>query len=255
MKIPLRIASCLGFLLFALGFAATFLSPIHFERAGKEFIGSQVEDKVRGKIDDLHQPSVEKAASLLAKQYQRESLDIELKLAGGLSEKVANVVAQMQDLSCECRSQLASNMRHAFKWRIASLNQAQSKLIALAQGKYIEVVEKLLADLRIFTGSNAAVFLLLLAVSCMKTRATLQLLLPAALLLAATLVCSYFYLFEQNWFFTIIHNSYLGLGYLAYLSRVFLFLCDIALNRARVTTWICNKLLEAVGNAGTLSPC
>jgi hypothetical protein len=255
MKIALRLVGCFGLLLFGAGFAVTFVSPIHFERAAKTFIQWQVEAKVRDTIDDLRHPTLERAAGLLASRYQNEINEIKDKLKEGLPERIATVVAQMQDLSCECRKKLAGDIRQSFEWRLASLSQAQPQLVALIQGKYAEIVHNLLRDLRIFTGTNAVVFLLLLMVSFLKQRAVAHLFLPGALLLLATLICTWFYLFQQNWFFTIIHNSYVGYGYTAYLSVVFLFLCDIVFNEARVTTSIINRLLEAVGSAASLDPC
>lgn len=255
MKITLRAVGGFGFLIFATAFGATFVSPIHFEQAGKEFIRGQVEAQVRDKIDGLRPPSLEKVAGVLAKQYQGEIVDLQRKLKENLPEKVAAVVAQMQDLSCECRKKLASSIRQSIEWRTLSLGQAQSQLVALIEGKYVEVVEKLLRDLRIFTGSSGAVFLFLLIVSFLRERAVAHLFLPGMLLLVATLISAYFYLFQQNWFFTIIYNDYVGFGYIAYLSLVFLFLCDVVFNRARITTEIINRVLNAIGSTMSIAPC
>lgn len=68
-------------------------------------------------------------------------------------------------------------------------------------------------------------------------------------------ICSYFYVFEQNWLLTVIFNDYLGFTYLAYLAVVFGLLCDIILNRARITTRIVNTVLEAIGSAASAVPC
>lgn len=57
-------------------------------------------------------------------------------------------------------------------------------------------------------------------------------------------VCSYFYVFEQNWFYTIIYGDYMGFWYFAYLVGVFAFLCDIAFNKARVTDFV----MDMAGN-------
>ncbi len=255
MKLFLRSVGLAGFLFFALLFLATFTSPIHIERAAKEFIQGQVEAKARDKIEGLGHPSFEKAAGLLANQLRDELSDIKRQLENGLPEKVAAVIAQMQDLTCECRKKLANAIRQSSEWRIASLKQAEAQLIELIEGKYVEVVNKLVRDLRIFTGANAVAFLILLVVSFLKARAAAHLALPGVLLLVSTLVSSYSYLFAQNWFFTIIYNNYVGYGYVAYLSLIFLILCDVLLNRARITTEIINAVLSGLGQAATLSPC
>ena len=79
--------------------------------------------------------------------------------------------------------------------------------------------------------------------------------LPSALLLTSTLICSFFYVFEQNWLLTIIYDDYLGFAYLGYLGVVFLFLCDIVLNYARITSAIINAILNIIGSAAYVSPC
>ncbi|MFM2198747.1 MAG: hypothetical protein RLZZ505_2179 [Verrucomicrobiota bacterium] len=84
---------------------------------------------------------------------------------------------------------------------------------------------------------------------------SLQLFVPGLLAATSAVVCSYFYIFEQNWLLTILFNDYLGFGYLAYLAVVFGLLCDIILNRARITTVIVNAVLEAVGSVASAVPC
>src|SRR5690606_10255651 len=125
----------------------------------------------------------------------------------------------------------------------ATLAQARAQLTQLIHGQYRKVVGKLLTDLRIHSGSNAAIFLLLLAVSLCKHRGSTHLLLPAALLLLATLVSAWFYLFQQDWFFTIVFDDYTGFAYLGYVAGVFALLCDVVMNHARITTRIINGVL------------
>ena len=71
----------------------------------------------------------------------------------------------------------------------------------------------------------------------------------------STVICSYFYLFEQNWFYTIIYNDYTGYSFIGYLVIVFAILCDIVFNKARVTTEILNACLQALGQAASFVPC
>ena len=76
------------------------------------------------------------------------------------------------------------------------------------------------------------------------------------LLAIATVFCTYLYVFEQNWLMTIVEGSYLGWAYAGWLGVAYLFLCDIALNRGRVTTRLVNGVLEAFGSAiSSLTPC
>ncbi|MFV1985544.1 MAG: hypothetical protein ACC657_18490, partial [Thiohalomonadales bacterium] len=139
--------------------------------------------------------------------------------------------------------------------RVISLQSANEMLLAFMKTKYMEVANKLKTDFRIFTASNAFVFILLLLISFLRPKAIKHLVLPAILLTLSTVICSYFYIFEQNWFFTIIYNSYVGWAYLVYIGIVFAFLCDIALNKARVTTEIINSILSSIGSATSVVSC
>jgi hypothetical protein len=120
--------------------------------------------------------------------------------------------------------------------------------------KYMEVASELKRDIRIFSGSNLAIFILLVVVSFLKPAAMAHLFLPGMLLMTSTLICSFFYIFEQNWLMTIIYNDYLGFGYLGYVGVLFLFLCDIVFNSARITTQIINTILQAIGSAAQVMP-
>ena len=161
----------------------------------------------------------------------------------------------MSDQDCECRKKWAAHIKEQYIINIASLQAANEKLQDFMRTKYMEIATDLKRDVRIFTGSNALIFLLLLLVSFLKPKAIAHLFLPGVLLVISTLVCSYFYIFEQNWLLTIIYNDYLGYGYLTYVGILFLFLCDIVFNGARVTTEIINSILQAIGSALTVAPC
>ena len=164
-------------------------------------------------------------------------------------------IAKMSDLSCECRNKWEERLRSSLKFQIASLKKAKEKLTFFVQAKYMEIVKKLTLDLRIFLGANSIIFFFLLLASFLKPKATEHLFLPGILILISTLICSYFYLFEQNWFYTIIYNSYTGFGYIAYLTIFFTILCDIIFNNAKITTEIINQLLFAIGSAFSVASC
>jgi hypothetical protein len=136
-----------------------------------------------------------------------------------------------------------------------ALQTGSDRIKQFIQASYMEVATDLKRDIRIFTATNAGVFLLLVLVSVLKPQGVRHLFVPALLLCVATLVCAYGYVFEQNWLLTVIHGSYLGIAYSFYMGVVFLFLCDIALNHGRVTTQLANGLVEALGGAASLIPC
>jgi hypothetical protein len=110
-------------------------------------------------------------------------------------------------------------------------------------------------EFRIFTASNAAAFALLGVITMLRRRATLQLMLPALVLVGAVAIASAIYLFSQDWLHTIVFAQYVGLAYSLYLVGVALLLADVAFNRARVTTQLVNSALSALGAAASAVPC
>lgn len=161
----------------------------------------------------------------------------------------------MQDLDCACRKQIETSIREGFEWRIASASAAQERLSTLIRSNYMDIANQRTREFRIFTGTNAMVFALLLVAVFVKRQAGLQLLPAALVLLLAAGLTAYLYLFNQNWLHTLVFSDFVGFAYLAYLGGVFAFLCDIIFNRARVTVEVLNALLNAVGSAVQVAPC
>lgn len=258
-RYALRIIGVLGALVFGAIFYLTYGVPGYVEEIGKAFIRDQILDETNARIEGLG--SERKDGKLVAfaqtlyRQNQAQIEAVQQQLRSKAHERLADVVTQMRDLDCACRAKYAQMYKEGFEFRLASLQSVNEKLLDFMRTKYMQVATELTRDIRIFTGSNTLVFVLLLLLSFLKPKAVSQLFVPGVLLSTATLLCSYFYIFEQNWLLAMIYNDYLGFVYLAYVFVVFLFLCDIALNRARVSTEIINAALEALGSAASVSPC
>lgn len=259
MKYTLRIIGIIGALIFGLALFFTFGIPGVVEAKAQEFIKNKIQMETHEKIDSLSlaaaDSSLGKLASRLLKGQEAEISNLKNKLKEKTYEKTAAVVAEMSDMNCECRNIYAQRLKDSMELRISSLSAANSKLLDFMKTKYMDISQGLTQDLRIFIGSNLLMFVFLLFASLMKPRAVIQLFVPGLLLAISTLVCSYFYLFQQNWFFTIIYNDFLGFWYLGYVLAVFLWLCDIVFNKARVTTRIVNYSLHILGSALQAVPC
>ena len=259
MKITLRIISLIGIIIFGSSFIFTYSTPGYVEEIGKDFIKSKIQEKTNEKIEKLtlHKSNsvLQKLASKLVEKNQEKINALKEQLKSKAHVKLAAVIAEMRNLSCECRKKHEKAIERGTKSSILSMENANAVLMDFMKTKYMEVANKLKTDFRIFTGSNTLVFILLLLISFLKPRAITHLILPAALLTLSTVICSYFYIFEQNWFFTIIYNTYLGWSYLAYLGIVFAFLCDIVFNKARATTQIINAILNIIGSAMSVVSC
>lgn len=260
MIFTLRSIGLVGTLLFSVLFSITFKIPGFVEDMGKDFIKSQIQKKTNEKIELVKAVSKDsklaKLASVLYKKNQKQIDQIKDQLKNKAHEKITAVMAEMSDMSCECRKTYAEKIKQGFEFKLASLGSMNERLTDFMKGKYMEISTELKRDVRIFTGSNALIFLMLLIISFLKPQAIKHLFLPGILLFTATSVCSFIYVFEQNWLLTIIYNNYYGFAYLGFVGFVFLILCDIAFNKCRITSEIVNGLFNLVGSAATaLAPC
>ncbi|WP_444931342.1 hypothetical protein ACJJIF_06060 [Microbulbifer sp. SSSA002] len=261
-RVFLRTFGVLGVILFAPLFLLTFADPHVIEKSGKSFIEWKLQSEANMQIDAVQLPEPTKLEVLLGAKARElrakteKSLEkVKQQLKADAPAILAEQIAKLQNLDCECRKKWQQSIRVSMEAKLASLEAAKSKLVEFSHVKYMEIIHKLTLDVRIFLGVNAAVFIFLLIASFMQPRAVKQLFLPGGLMLASTAVCSYFYLFEQNWFYTIIYSDYTGFAYVGYWGLVFAILCDIVFNRARVTTEVLNACLTAIGQAGNLAPC
>ena len=261
-KTLLRTLSLLGLLLFFPLFLLTFADPQLIEKSGKSFIEWKLQSELDNRIDTIQLPKSTKLEDLLGAKAQalRAKTDqnieqIKQQLKADAPAMLADQVAKLSNLNCDCRNKWEHSIESFMQSRLAVLESAKNKLIDFTHVKYMEIVHKLTLDVRIFLAANAVVFLFLLIASFLRPKAVKHLFLPSGLMLISTGICSYFYLFKQNWFYTIIYNDYTGLAYVGYLIFVFVILCDIVFNRARITTKVINFCLNVIGSAASLVPC
>jgi hypothetical protein len=255
----LRAAGLAGLAIFGFFFALTFRVPQWIEKFAEDFIQREVAAQVDARIDAVGLPHGNgTAVRLAAELYQRNAAQIE-ELKATLKDRSRDVflaaLEQVRDQSCECRRRIEEFRREMSAARLLNLAADNERVQAFIHGGYMHVVADLRREARIFTAVNALSFAVLLALSFGKPRATRHLLFPGVLLLCATLFSAYLYLFSQDWLLTIIHGSYVGYAYAGYLGIAYLFLCDIALNRGRVTTSIANGMGSALGSAASWTPC
>lgn len=245
--------------IFGTFFAFTYAILGWVQDFAADYIESEAAERIDETVDSIRVPEAESAlgrlAQSLADRNEQRIEELRGQLKAKAHEQIAAAFAEMRNLDCECRRKVARWIESGFETDIRLLQAANTRITDFVQYKYLEVETELKRDIRIFTASNAAAFLLLLLLSFVNPKATAHLFLPGLLLAVSTLVCSYFYLFQQNWLLTIIHGDYLGFAYLGWLTVVFGLLCDIALNHGRITTEIINAFLNAIGSALSVVPC
>jgi len=261
-KTSLRVFGLFGIVLFGPLFLYTFADPQLIEKSGESFISGELQSAIEKKIDSIKLPELTKLEKALGTEVRSHRAETELtleklkqQLKAEAPAMVATELIKLRELDCECRKNWEKSLSAFMQLKLVSLEKAKIRIIAFSHAKYMAIVEKLTLDARIFLSVNAIVFTFLLVASFIQPRAVKHLFLPGGLMLVATTLFAYFYLFNQNWFYTIIYNDYTGLGYMTYLVFVFAILCDIMFNKARVTTKIINRSLRAIGRAGILVQC
>ncbi|MEL7311366.1 MAG: hypothetical protein AAFN07_07645 [Pseudomonadota bacterium] len=258
-KVSLLAVSVFGILLYGFFLAATFADKTWIEKVGTEYIDYQVRGRVNQTVDAIEPPSGDSLLKNAARElFERNEAKIELykvALKEEIATKLLDALAEIRDVSCECRQFLEETAADFLNVSIADLTAANARITSFIHSSYASVIRDLQRDFRIFAGSNLAAFLILLAILLAKSRAAVHLMLPGAMLALSALLCSYFYLFEQNWFMTIVHGDYVGFAYLAWLGVVFLFLLDIVMNRGRITGQVISSIFDAFGSAFSVAPC
>lgn len=238
--------SLIGILFSAVGFASTFLDGDHFEDATRRIVAWQVERK----IEHLFTPSPSKDRGALAAIRNRMVKDARLSewfLGTDYPERIAASLAEL----CTCRLEIEDKEE-----KLRRLNQTKQKIAAgirqgikggldrsqfgietlndLIGGYYVETVDGLKRDLRIFFGANLALYAAV-AVGLLLSPVAGALIAPAVLLFLGTAIAGGFYLFNQDWLATIIFHDWTGFAYLGWVAFLTLLLADVFLNRARVT--------------------
>jgi hypothetical protein len=255
MRRALLLVAALGVVLFGGTLVLSWLNPLLIERAAREVVRIEVEQRVGEKIDVL---SNSKVATLAAKALGQTEAEIAAKrraLKDGVPSKVAQAMADLLRVDCECRRRMSERATRDAEEQLGTLEQVQAQLFGLIETAYASTTRDLMRELRIVCISNALVFGLLGWLAWRRTRAAVQLLLPAAVLLTAAGVTGALYLFEQDWLHTLVFGDYVGWAYLGYLGLAMALLSDVAFNRARVITRLLNAALEALGSAVSVVPC
>ncbi|MFZ6780884.1 hypothetical protein ACO0LD_28960 [Undibacterium sp. Ji83W] len=251
----LLIISVLGSLLFGAAFVLSYTNPVMVENIAREVVRMEVEKRVTEKIDTLQGSKITALASRVVTHQNAEIENIRQQLATGLPAKIAGIVAEMGKLDCPCRQKIEKSITKGLEDRSLRLTHLNEKLNDLIRSKYMEVAQALTSEFRIFTAANALVFILLAATVYLRRRASVQLLLPAVVLLGAATITGFFYLFKQDWLHTIVFADYVGLAYFSYLSLAIACLADVVFNKARICSATINAAAQVVGAAFQVLPC
>ena len=258
-KLVLAVIGVAGGTIFWAFFAITFATPEWVEDFAQDYIERKAAERIDEAIDSLELPESDSALINLAQTMYERNTDrmeeLREDLRNEVHERRADAIARIRDLDCECRDRIARQLEEGLENRIVLADAANDRLVDFIHYKYVEVVDELKRDIRVFTASNGMACLLLLLISLLKPRAIDHLFLPGVLLAVSLVVCTNMYIFQQDWLLIIINGDYMGFAYLIWLGTIFVFLCDVVLNRGRITGWLLNAFFNAIGSAASVSPC
>jgi hypothetical protein len=246
------IGLCLvGVVVFGALLAVVQSSAQNFEARAQAFIIHEVEKEVGETLASLQSPQLPALTGKLSEQMQAHQREI----AAAVSDFVAAAVAAMCRLDCAQRAQLEATLADIYERQLAKLRIGIDKLRAIVEGRYKAALTELRRDIVIFLASNLLVMGMALVLALYRGAAVRHLLPIAILLTVSTLVAACWYVFGQNWLWTIIYSDYIGWSYLGVLAILFMFLVDIALNRARATSEALNVISQMLGGGPSWSPC
>jgi len=98
--------------------------------------------------------------------------------------------------------------------------------------KYVKTLRELRIDLNIFLLTNLIVFLMICIVNINKEQSdTVKLF--STLSIIAVVISSLIYIFNQNWFYSIVLNSYFGYSYSLIILIIFGILANISFNKGK----------------------
>lgn len=228
MTALVRTIALLGVLLFGTLFLFTWGMPEAVERSASAYIRERIVAKTSARIEAAAARAGETRLGKLAQRVLQGQEERVAKLKDALRDKasalLATVMVRMQNADCECREQAAGWLSKGLKLDLELSTAMVGALERYLYAQYFEIAERLRRELRIFFGSNLAAFAVLLLASLARggrPQAQRALLKPALALVVAVLLCSLLYVKGQNWFYTVLHNRWVGYGYLAFLLLAF----------------------------------
>ncbi|MEO8019093.1 MAG: hypothetical protein ABI769_14870 [Pseudomonadota bacterium] len=198
----LRIAGILGLAIFSTFFVFTFAVPLWVEDFASDYLEAQAIEQFDARVDAARPPHgstfLPRIAAGLYERNEHEILRLKSAIKTRARALMFTSLAAARDPDCECRRRIAMALNEFQVVRMAQMLADNRQISASIQQSYLGVVTDLKQEIRIFTATNAASFLVLLLVSLAKPQAVRHLMFPGVLLLASTLCCAWLYLFSQN---------------------------------------------------------
>lgn len=242
-----------GVLCSALLFATSFFNPRAIAHSARSFVIEETKERYseyRSQV--LRNSSAEKTLGFLKQRFEVKLQDLPQTV-----KRLEMLVGVLMDGFCQSRRcegiwADADQRRQIFAERQAleanDLSQGLVVIDGFLKHKTQEVLAGLIRDVRIFSGTNLAIYgALCLLVTLVGADVLRPLMVPAFLVLGSNLIATGLYLFDQNWFYTILYSHYWGYGYLILVGLILVLMLDIVVNRARGLRFL-GHILGAIGS-------
>jgi hypothetical protein len=248
-KMTLRAIAAVGVLVFGAAFLSVCANSKAFENSALAFAQHRVERTLLKPDDAARIENFVEA--FLSREIPQEEID-EAREALIAHFRALTVAALAPNCADDCwpgptvRAISVLGMFTDIE-DVARIEQAKEKLFEISHGRHSDIVEHLRSDAMNFFGINAALFLLILVISLLKSRTVKLLFLPMMPLIGALAMTLLITVFGTNWYYGLLYNNIFGYWYLIYLGVSLGFLIDIAFFRG----WVTQMIFALVG--GVLS--
>jgi len=98
--------------------------------------------------------SLVKISKKIYEKNRKRIKNIKIKL----HKKIALVIAVMQNFDCECRKKYTKMITDEYRYKLSILKKSNEKIKEFIKIKYMNIVQNLIKDFRIFSGSNFLIF-------------------------------------------------------------------------------------------------
>lgn len=253
------VLSAVGAAVFAALFLYIAVAPKDFDQRTRDFAIAKVKDKVDGELSGAARSetadSISDFAGVFSERLQTQIEEMRAGLDAGAAGFIADVLAAACKLDCERRAQAEIAVTAFYEATIARYGVHLERMQNLIEGEYDAIMSDLRADLKIFTASSFAALAFALLLSIFRGPAAAHLLPFSFALSGSTVLATLWYALGQDWVMTIIFSNYWGWAYPSVLAVIAFFLCDIAANKARITSFVLNGIGNAFGGAFQFAPC
>lgn len=223
----LQIISVVGLFVFCTVFLSSLFFADRLEQSALSFIKLKTTEKLQLKVDQL--TGVNSESPTLAQKIFLQKYRTEVPKLKNDIQAIVEIIGDAQANNVAFESQQLDAMITGFHyssqlWEYELIQKSFGALSTFAKERYTQTWQALNQDFRLFSAINAGSFFLIFLISFVIVPLPKYIEMVCWILTLSTLVCIYFYLFGQNWLYTVLFHQFYGTGYLALLSVMFLYL-------------------------------